>query len=367
MIPFVDLSKEFELFKSEITSKLNKVLFNSDFILGEEVKKFEENVTKMYNIQYAVGVGSGTDALKFALKAANIGTGDEVITTPFSFVASTGAILQTGATPVFADIDPDTFNINPDNIEAKINDKTKAVLIVHLFGNPCNMEQIVSIVKKHNLLLIEDCAHSFGSKYNGQFVGTFGNAGCFSFYPSKNLGAYGDAGIIITNSSEYYRKYKLLRNHGMNDKNDFVIPGCNSRLDSIQAAILNVKIEYFNQFTDKRNKLAKLYLENLKDIEEIIPQKVTRNSFHTYNLLTLRVKKRDELKNYLNNNGISCSVYYKTPIPAQPAMKFLNIPKNDFFIASNIANQVISLPLYPSLSEESVVNITEKIKEFYAK
>ncbi len=367
MIPFVDISKEFEIFKNEITSKLSKVLFNSDFILGEEVENFENSVAKFYNVQHAVGVGSGTDALKFALKAANIGFDDEVITTPFSFVATTGAILQTGATPVFADIDPDTLNIDPEKIEEAITDKTKALLIVHLFGNPCNMDEIMKIVKKHDILLIEDCAHSFGSKYKERLVGSFGNVGCFSFYPSKNLGAYGDAGMIITNSSEYYRKYKLLRNHGLNDKNEFVILGCNSRLDSIQAAILNVKIDYFNQFTEKRRELAQLYIENLSDLEEVIPQKVESYSFHTYNVLTFRVKKRDELKNFLNENGISCAIYYPIPIPEQHAMKFLNIDKESFFIASNISNHVISLPLYPTLPEEIVLNITEKIKDFYAK
>jgi dTDP-4-amino-4,6-dideoxygalactose transaminase len=367
MIPFVDISKEFELFKNEITSRLNKVLFNSDFILGEEVKNFEANVANLYNVQYASGVGSGTDAIKFALKAANIGEGDEVITTPFSFVATTGAILQTGATPVFADINPETFNIEPDKIEEAITDKTKAVVIVHLFGNPCSMDKIVKISKKRGLLLIEDCAHSFGSKYKNKFVGTFGNAGCFSFYPSKNLGAYGDGGMIITNSSEYYRKYKLMRNHGLNDKNEFVILGCNSRLDSIQAAILNVKIEYFNQFTEKRRKLAKLYVEKLSEIEEVIPQKVEEDSFHTYNILTLRVKTRDKLKEFLNKNGISCAVYYPTPIPEQPAMKFLKTEKEKYFIASNISKQVLSLPLYPALPEESVINIISKIKEFYGK
>ncbi len=367
MIPFVDISKEVELFKSEIFSRIQKVLFNSQFILGEEVLKFESNISELFNISYAVGLNSGTDALHFALLANGIGKGDKVITTPFSFIATTEAILYCGATPVFVDIDPNTLNIDPDKIEDAIDENTKAILIVHLFGNPCNMDKIIEIVKKHNLILIEDCAQSFGSKYNDKFVGTFGKAGCFSFYPSKNLGAYGDGGMVITNYHEIYKKFLLYRNHGLGADGYHNIIGFNSRLDSIQAAILNVKLDYLNQFIDKRRKLAYLYKELLKDIEEIIFIEEEKNSFHTYNLLTIRVKKRDELKKYLMEQGINTGIYYKSPIPEQPAMRFLEIEKESYFVAHNIAKQVLSLPLYPNLNENTVKKIAKTIKDFYAK
>ncbi len=367
MVPFVDISKEFEIFKSEIFSRIQRVLFNSQFILGEEVAKFEANISELFQISYAVGLNSGTDALHFALLANGIGKGDKVITTPFSFIATTEAILYCGATPVFVDIDANTYNIDPEKIEDAIDEKTKALLIVHLFGNPCNMERILEIVKKHNLILIEDCAQSFGSKYNNRFVGTFGKAGCFSFYPSKNLGAYGDGGMVITNYHEIYKKFLLYRNHGLGADGSHNIIGFNSRLDSIQAAVLNVKVEYLNQFIDKRRKLASLYKELLKDVEEIIFPHEYENSYHTYNLLTIRAKKRDELKKFLTENGINTGIYYRAPIPEQPAMRFLNVDKDSYFIASNICNQVLSLPLYPNLSEGIVKKIALKIKEFYAK
>jgi dTDP-4-amino-4,6-dideoxygalactose transaminase len=366
MIPFVDISKEFELLKNEIVNKMSKVLFTSQFILGEEVEKFEQNINKMFNSKYSIGVGSGTDALFFIFKALGIGEGDEVITTPFSFIASTTAIVRAGAKPVFADIDPDTLNISPEKIEENITERTKALLIVHLFGNPCNMDRILNIAQKYKLKLIEDCAQSFGSKYNEQYVGTFGDATCFSFYPSKNLGAYGDAGMVITNSKDIFSKIKLYRNHGFNEKGECFLLGYNSRLDSIQAAILNVKIEYFNHILEKKVKFAKLYMDSFKDVEEIIPQKTEEKGFHSYNFITFRVKKRDQLKAFLEKNGISSAIYYPIPIPAQPCFKFLNTDSKSYIIATNVSNHVISLPLYPSLTEESIKNIVSKVKEFYA-
>jgi dTDP-4-amino-4,6-dideoxygalactose transaminase len=367
MVPFVDIGKEFELFKNEIFSRIQKVLFNSQFILGEEVLKFESNISELFDTNYAVGLNSGTDALHFALLANGIGKGDKVITTPFSFIATTEAILYCGATPVFVDINPDTYNIDVEKIEEAIDGDTKAILIVHLFGNPCKMDKIVEITKKHNLILIEDCAQSLGSKYNDKFVGTFGKTGCFSFYPSKNLGAYGDGGMVVTNYHEIFKKFLLYRNHGLGADGYHNIIGFNSRLDSIQAAVLNVKLDYLNQFIEKRRKLAYIYMEYLKDVEEITFPKEEKNSFHTYNLLTIRAKKRDELKKFLNKNGINTGIYYKSTIPEQPAMRFLNVDNDSYFVASNISKQVLSLPLYPNLGEDIIKKITEKIKEFYAR
>ncbi len=365
MIPFVDVSKEFELLKNEITSKINKILFSGQFILGEEVSTFEESISHLFKTNFSIAVNSGTDALHFALIANNIQKGDQVITTPLSFMATTEAILYAGAEPVFVDIDKDTFNIDVNKVEQAITEKTKAILPVHLYGNPCNLDKLTEICNKHNLIMIEDCAQSFGTKYKDRYVGTFGDVGCFSFYPTKNLGCYGDGGLIITNKKEHFHKFLLYRNHGLVDGEHKII-GFNSRLDSIQAGILNVKLSYLNQFIEKRRKLVHLYKNYLSDIEEISMQKEEDGAFHSYNLITFVAKKRDELFSYLKDKGISCGIYYKKSIPEQPSLSFLSIPKDSYFIASNIAKQVISLPLYPTLSESSVKDISQKIKEFYA-
>ncbi len=365
MIPFIDINKEIEIFRSEIISKINNILFNAQFILGEEVSTFEATVAELFNINYAIGVGSGTDALFLALKACGIGNGDKVITTPFSFIAPTEAIVNAGAIPVYADINPDTFNIDENKVEEKIDDKTKAIIVTHLYGNPCNMDKFLEITEKFNLILIEDCTQAFGTKYKDKYVGSFGDVGCFSFSPNATLGAYGDAGLVVTNSDEIFRKVLLLRNHGYQG-DEHVIHGYNSRLDTIQAAVLNVKIAYLSSFLDRRRKAAKIYKNLLQDIEEIILPQEQENTFHTYNLFTIRVKKRDELKKFLTENGIETKIFYKKTIPEQPCMKNFNISEDDYIIAKNISQKVISLPLSPHISEANIKIIVNKIKEFYA-
>ena len=283
MIPFIDINKEIEIFRSEIISKINNILFNAQFILGEEVSTFEATIAELFGINYAVGVGSGTDALFLSLKAIDIKKGDKVITTPYSFIAPTEAIINAGAVPVYVDINPDTFNMDENKIESQIDDKTKAIIITHLYGNPCNIDKIIEIAKKYNLTIIEDCTQAFGSKYKDRYVGSFGDVGCFSFSPNATLGAYGDAGMVATNSDEIFRKILLLRNHGYQG-DAHVIHGYNSRLDNIQAAILNVKIAYLSSFIDRRRKAAKIYKNLLKDVEEIILPSESEDVFHTYNL-----------------------------------------------------------------------------------
>ncbi len=364
MIPFIDINKEIEIFRSEIISKINNILFNAQFILGEEVSTFEATVAELFQINYAVGVGSGTDALFLALKACNIGKGDKVITTPYSFIAPTEAIVNLGAIPVYVDINPDTFNMDENKVEEKIDDQTKAIIVTHLYGNPCNMDKFIEIANKYNLKLIEDCTQAFGSKYNDKYVGSFGDAGCFSFSPNATLGAYGDAGLVVTNSDEIFRNVLLLRNHGYQG-DEHIIHGFNSRLDTIQAAILNVKIAYLSSFLERRRKAAKLYKTLLSNIEEIILPIEDEKSYHTYNLFTIRVKKRDELKKFLTENGIETKIFYKKTIPEQPCMKEYNIAEEDYIIAKNISNKVISLPLSPHISEANIKIITNKIKEFY--
>ena len=366
MIPFIDINKEIEIFRSEIISKINNILFNAQFILGEEVSAFEATVAELFGVNYAIGVGSGTDALFLTLKACGIKRGDKVITTPFSFIAPTEAIVNSGAIPVYVDINPDSFNIDENKVEKKIDEKTKAIIVTHLYGNPANIEKFVEIAKKYKLFLIEDCTQAFGSKYNNKYVGGFGDAGCFSFSPNATLGAYGDAGMVVTNSDEIFRNILLLRNHGYKG-DEHIIHGYNSRLDTIQAAVLNVKIAYLSSFLERRKKAAKLYKNLLKDIEEIILPSEDKNSFHTYNLFTIRVKRRNELRKFLTDNGIETRIFYKKTIPEQPCMKDFDIPEEDYLIAKNISKKVISLPLSPHISEANIKTIVEKIKEFYAK
>ncbi len=365
MIPFIDINKEIEIFRSEIISKINNILFNAQFILGDEVSTFEATVAELFNVNYAVGVGSGTDALFLALKATGIKPGDKILTTPFSFIAPTEAIVNAGAIPVYVDINPDTFNMDEEKIESKIDKDVKAIIATHLYGNPMNMEKIIEIAKKNNLIVIEDCTQAFGSKFNGKYAGTFGNAGCFSFSPNATLGAYGDAGMVVTNSDEVFRNLLLLRNHGYQG-DEHILHGYNSRLDTIQAAVLNVKIAYLSSFIERRRKAAKIYKNHLSDVEEIILPDEKENSFHTYNLFTIRVKKRDELRNFLTKNGIETKIFYKKPIPEQPCMKEYNIPEEDYIISKNICSKIISLPLSPHISEANIKTIVDKIKEFYA-
>ncbi len=366
MIPFIDINKEIEIFRSEIISKINKILFSAQFVLGEDVSIFEATVAELFKINYAIAVGSGTDALFLTLKALNIKPGDKILTTPFSFIAPTEAIINIGAIPKYVDISPDTFNIDENKIEDAIDENTKAIIVTHLYGNPCNMDKIISIAKKFNLKVIEDCTQAFGTRYKDKYVGGFGDAGCFSFSPNATLGAYGDAGMVVTNSDEVFKKILLLRNHGYHhDKH--IIHGYNSRMDTIQAAILNVKIAYLSTFIEKRRKAAKKYKQLLNNIEEIILPQENENSFHTYNLFTIRVKKRDELKDFLTKSGIETKIFYKIPIPEQPCMKHFNIPEEDYIFAKNISQKVISLPLSPHISEANIKTIAEKIKEFYAK
>ena len=364
MIPFIDINKEIEIFRSEIISKINNILFNAQFILGEEVSTFEATVAELFGINYAIGVGSGTDALFLALKSCGIKRGDKVITTPFSFIAPTEAIVNTGAIPIYVDINPHTFNMDENKIENKIDEETKAIIVTHLYGNPCNMDKILEIVEKYNLILIEDCTQAFGTKYKNKYVGSFGVAGCFSFSPNATLGAYGDAGLVVTNSDEIFRNVLLLRNHGYQG-DEHIIHGYNSRMDTIQAAVLNVKIAYLSSFLERRRKAAKIYKNFLRDIEEIILPEESEDSFHTFNLFTIRVKRRNELKKFLTENGIETKIFYKKTIPEQPCMKEYNIPQDDYIIAKNISQKVISLPLSPHISEANIKIITDKIKEFY--
>jgi UDP-2-acetamido-2-deoxy-ribo-hexuluronate aminotransferase len=360
MVPMVDLKKQFQEIKDEVFHVLTEILESSKYILGTKVSEFEKKVANYHGVREAIGVASGTDALHLSIDALGIGEGDEVITTPFTFFATVEAILYTGAVPVFVDIEPDTLNIDASQIEANVTKKTKAILPVHLFGHPSDMKKILNIAKKHRLKVIEDCAQSFGAEVNGKKVGSIGDAGCFSFYPSKNLGGYGDGGMIIVNSSKMADTIRELRNHGSRGSYIHKRVGFNSRLDEIQAGILLVKLMRIDEYNKKRRQNAALYNNLLSD-------KVTRpiekkDTYHVYHQYTIISRKRDGIQQKLKENGISSVIYYQVPLHLQEALKFLGYQKGDFPVAEKAAKEVLSLPMYPELEESEIIKIAEIIK-----
>ncbi len=367
-IPMTDLTKEYNELKEEINSAVVSVMERCNFILGDEVLKFEEEFAQFNGSKYAISVASGTDALRIALLASGIKNGDEVITTPFTFIATTETISQVGAKIVFADIDENTYNIDPSSIEEKITPKTKAIVPVHLYGYPADMKKIIEIAKKYNLIVIEDCAQSFTAKcrINGEwkFTGTIGRCGSFSFFPAKNLGAYGDGGLITTDIPEIASTVKMLRNHGSKERYIHETEGFNSRLDTIQAAILRIKLKHITKATEMRNNIAKKYATALKDLC-IVPQ-VEDGYYHSFNYYTVRFENkeiRDRVSKHLSENGVANQIYYPIPLHLQKAYAHLGYKKGDLPTAEKTAEQVLSLPMFPYLTDTEVEYIASKIKE----
>ncbi|MCX7988070.1 MAG: DegT/DnrJ/EryC1/StrS family aminotransferase [Thermodesulfovibrio sp.] len=359
MRPFIDLKAQYVNIKEEILKCINEILESSHYILGENVKRFEEEVKTYLGVKEAVGVASGTDALHLALRSLNIGKGDEVITTPFTFFATIEAIVYVGAKPVFVDIEEETYNIDPHKIEEKITPNTKAIIAVHIFGCPANMEKINEIAKKYGLKVIEDAAQAFGAKIKDRKIGSLADIGCFSFYPSKNLGCFGDGGIIVTNSIDLAEKIRILRNHGSPGRYIHDTIGLNSRLDEIQAGILRVKMKYIEQYNELRRKKAAIYTKFLSDV--VITPKEPLNAYHVYHLYSIRSKERDIIKEMLDNYGFPSVVYYPIPMHLQGALKFLGYKEGDFPIAEAVSKEILSLPLYPELPEEEVFQISQII------
>ena len=367
-VPMVDLTREYLELKKDIDPAISNVLNKCNFILGDEVAKFEEEFARLNGSKYAVSVASGTDALRIAIMASGIGPGDEVITTPFTFIATTETISQSGAKVVFADIEEDTYNIDPKSIEKKITQKTKAIIPVHLYGHPANMEAIMEIAKKHNLIVIEDCAQAFTAKYkiNNQwkFVGSIGTCGTFSFFPAKNLGAYGDGGLITTDDEKIANIIKTLRNHGSSQRYIYEMEGFNSRLDTIQAAVLRVKLAKILKFTELRNQVAKKYAKALKG--SCVTPSVKENCYHSFNYYTVKFdskEARDRVSKHLNDNQIANQIYYPIALHLQKAYKHLGYKEGDLPVTEKIQNQVLSLPMFPQLKDEEINYISEKIKE----
>ena len=364
-IPLVNLSAQYFSIKEEIDNAINEVINETAFIKGKYLNQFEEEFAKANDAKFCIGVGNGTDALYIALKALEINQGDEVITTSLSWISTAEAILQCGAIPVFVDINPKTFNIDVKKIESKISKKTKAILPVHLYGQPSEIQQIKEICIKNKIALVEDCAQSHFAEYNNKKVGTFGQIGTFSFYPGKNLGAFGDGGALITNDLRLSERIRRIANHGALKKHDHLIEGINSRLDGIQAGILSVKLKYINDWNSKRLETAKLYsnlLKNTGDIETPFIDNSTKHIFHIY---AIKTSYRDELKTFLSKKGISTGIHYPKALPFLKPFSNLEHSIELFENSFNITNQILSLPMYPELKKNEIEYIVGLIKTFF--
>jgi len=364
-IPLADLNEQHKNLKQEIEQAIANVVNKSNFILGEEVAKFEQEIQKYFSAKFAIGVASGTDALVLSLMCFNLKQTDEVITTPFTFIATAEAITRAGAKPVFCDIDSATYNINLDEIEKKITSKTRGIVVVHLYGMPAELDKVKKIAEKHKLFLIEDCAQSFGADFNGKKAGTFGEAGCLSFFPAKTLGALGDGGMIITDREDIADKVRMFRNHGTAKKYYYKMHGFNSRLDTLQAAILNIKLKYIDKWITLRIEKAKYYNKLLAAVKNIvIPVIPTLPTKHGFNYYTVAVKnnKRNALMDELSKNDIACAVYYPLCLHLQEVYMSLGYKKGDFKTAEGLQEEVLSLPMYPELSLESIDKICSVIK-----
>lgn len=364
-VPFVDLKAQYLSLKSEIDSAIYSVIEKTAFVRGEFVKEFEEAYAKKYGVKHCISVANGTDAIYISLKALGIGTEDDVITVANSWISTSETITQAGARPVFIDIEPDYFNIDSNKIEKKIAQNTKVIIPVHLYGQPAKIDRIKEICKKYKVFLLEDCAQAHFAEYKDQKVGTFGIAGTFSFYPGKNLGAYGDAGAIITNNDDFAVKAQMFANHGSIKKHHHEIEGINSRMDGIQAAILKVKLKYIDDWNNARHKNAQKYNELLSGLPEIVTPKIRKNCFHIFHLYVIRTRKRDELANHLKSKGINTGIHYPTALPFLHAYKYLGLRPSDFPIAYQFQNEILSLPMFPELTNNQIEYVANSIKEFF--
>jgi len=364
-IPLLDLNAQYEGIIDEIKVEIDKVLKSHKYILGPQVNEFEKQMIAYTNAENAIGCGSGTDALVLALKALQIGRGDEVITTPFTFFATAGAIHRVGAIPVFADIIPETFNLDPDEIEKKITPKTKGIIAVHLFGQAAEMDRIMTIAEKHNLKVIEDNAQGIGCKFDGKFAGTIGDVGTLSFFPSKNLGAMGDGGMCLVKDDALAVSIYKLRVHGEDPKYFHEWVGLNSRLDTLQAAVLMVKLPHLKGWTEARRENANYYYENLKDVSEIKLPVIHEKAYSIYNQFTIRAERRDELQKFLQENGVGCAIYYPKALHLQDCFAYRGHTDGDFPNSEAASKEVLSIPIYSELTTEQLAYVVEKIKEFY--
>jgi dTDP-4-amino-4,6-dideoxygalactose transaminase len=363
-VPFLDLKAQYVSIKEEITSALQQVLNNTAFAGGPFVEQFEKDFASFCQCEFAIGVGSGTDALWMALLSLGIGPGDEVITTPNTFIATAEAISFCGAKPVFVDIDEKSYNMNPSLIKAAITQNTKAIIPVHLFGQTADMDPVMAVAREHGLFVIEDACQAHGAEYKGKRSGSIGDVGCFSFYPGKNLGAYGEAGAIVTNNAELAEKMRMFRDHGQQKKYYHSIVGWNARMDGFQGAILGVKLKHLTAWNNARRKNAQLYDSLLADVDDIITPVETEYARHVYHIYAIRTQNRDALINALVEKNIFCGIHYPVPIHLQNAYKFLGNKKGSFPIAEKCAEEFVSLPMFAELSQEQIRKVSNAIKCF---
>ena len=365
-VPLLDLKGQYAALKSEIMPVVERVLDSQHMINGPEVGQFEHQSASYCNAKFAVGCSSGTDALILAMMALGLKPGDEIITSPFTFFATVGSIHRQGLKPVFVDIDPDTFNFDADQLEQAVNEKTRAIMPVHLFGQMADMDTVLDVAEKHDLKVIEDSAQSIGAKQNGAPAGSLGDAGCFSFFPSKNLGGAGDGGLITCQSEDLYMRLLMLRNHGAHERYYHDEVGGNFRLDTLQAAYLSIKLKHLDTWHVGRRKNAAFYDEHLADIEQVTTPVIADGNESIYNQYTLRVQQRDELQTYLGEAGIGSAIYYPLCMHEQKCFSHLGYTAGDFPIAEQAATEVLSIPIYPELSEEQLGHVVETIKSFYS-
>jgi len=365
-VPMLDLKAQYRTIKAEVEAAIAEVMESQYFILGPKVKECEEAVAAYCSCSHGVGVSSGTDALLICLMAEGIGPGDEVITTPYTFFATGGSIARTGATPVFVDIDPITYNINPGLIEEKITAKTRAVIPVHLFGQMAEMDPIMAIARKHNLVVIEDAAQAIGSEYKGRRAGSIGDYGCFSFFPSKNLGCAGDGGMVVTNDPERAEKLAVMRAHGSKPKYHHKVIGGNFRLDALQAAVVSAKLPHLDGWTAARQANARRYekLFAQAGLATRVSLPVIAQSRHIFNQYVVRVPRRDELMAHLQDNNIGCAIYYPVPLHLQECFAHLGYKEGDLPESEKAARETIAIPIYPELTDDQASRVVRCIAEF---
>ncbi len=368
-IPFLDLKAQYRSIKEEVDAAIHNVLDNTAYILGKPVAEFEKAFAEAHSVKHCYGVSSGTDGNHLVLWALGIKPGDEVIIPADTFIATVWGATLCGAKPVFVDCHPESYNLDPSKVEAAITSKTKAIVAVHLYGQPADLDALNEIAKKHNLKLVEDCAQAHLSEYKGKKVGGLSEAASFSFYPGKNLGAYGEGGAVTTNNDELAEKFKMMREHGSEKKYTHLIYGHNYRMEGIQGAVLGVKLKYLNKWTDGRRRVAAKYNELLKDVEQIVLPKEMEYAKHVYHLFVIKVRnnKREELAQYLNNNGISTGLHYPIPLHLQPCFAELGYKKGDFPETEELAESCLSLPMFPELNDEQINFICKEIKTYFNK
>jgi dTDP-4-amino-4,6-dideoxygalactose transaminase len=364
-IPFLNFEPMHKLIRSEIMQSFQDVYDANWFVMGKKLEAFEKEYAAFNDTKFSIGVSNGLDALHLALKALNVTKGDEVIVPSNTYIATALAASYVGATPVFVEPDPNTYNINPANIEAAITSKTKVIMPVHLYGQACDMDAIMAIAKKHTLFVVEDNAQAHGATFNGKITGSFGNANGTSFYPGKNLGALGDAGAVTTNDETIAKKIAMLRNYGSEKKYHNEEIGFNMRLDEVQAGFLSVKLKHLNEWTKQRKEIAKQYNEALKNVGDLVLPAVHANATHVYHLYVIKTKNRDGLQKHLSENGIGTLIHYPIPPHLQKAYQYLGFKKGSFPIAEELADNCLSLPIWPGMTLDQVNTVAENIKKAF--